>query len=108
MAADPTVLDARAGTSDAGPPASRPDAAGVVTTVAAGPRRARSSPCSSFAWAAAGSGGLLFMAGLVEAAGTWALSAGAVSLTVASVAGVIAMEACEERTLDLAPRPRAR
>ena len=64
--------------------------------------RTRGTPCSRFAWVAAGTGVALFVAGLVEAVGTWAVSSGAVSLTVASVAGVIAMEGCDDR----APRPR--
>ena len=49
-----------------------------------------------FAWGAAATGVVLFLAGTVAILGSWAVSAGALSLTVASIVGVIAMEGHEE------------
>jgi hypothetical protein len=57
-----------------------------------------------FSWGAAASGVVLFVAGMVDAVGSWAVPAGAVSLTVASIAGVIAMEGREER-ISSSPSP---
>jgi ABC-type multidrug transport system permease subunit len=49
-----------------------------------------------FALAVALSGAVLFLAGMVEVAGSWSVSVGALVITIASIAGVIAMEGQEE------------
>ena len=66
------------------------------------------SPCSRVAWGFAASGGVLFLAGVIQAIGSWAVSAGAVSLTLAAITGVIAMEGCEEASPRSSPPARRR
>ena len=69
--------------------------------IAPGPRRSPASFGVRFAWGAAATGLVLFLAGMVGVFGSWSVSVGALCLTVASITGVIAMEGREE----LAPAP---
>jgi hypothetical protein len=66
--------------------------------IAPEPRRSPVPFGVRFAWGAAATGLVLFLSGMVGVFGSWSVSVGALSLTVASIAGVIAMEGREELT----------
>lgn len=94
MAPDMIVVDVPTASPTSPEPVSGLDEVERSTSVE---RASGLTPCHRFAWGAAGAGVVLFVAAFLGLTGTWALATGAVALTIASFAGVIAMEGCEER-----------